>query len=273
MVESFTQSYFMSSYAKVFLSSWPVLAELVIKHVQPSKVHLLSDNQDQEKTSDHLPLITDQQIAAALNGPYQEFFKACFSAYSMLTQVKKAHALMGDEALKTGVLDDDLEFNKKMTRVSLPQAENLAKQLDELVLALDQELTEVLVDITAGMKEQLNQLAVKLTENELAEFGREYPLFELQERFTDLNVEMPALKPSTLDFSNYFYLKSYIAIYSGLGLEQKSNSVNDMKPYLKQLRVMLTEIRSGSKQWHENMQQQIDQLMSSVISVRDNTNE
>ena len=121
-----------SSYARILISDWKVLAELVNNHT--AFIKKTAQGKAPTTSLEDPPEILDQrQLEDAVNGPYSAFFKTAFSAYARLSRVKMELNLRENEVFKDGraEISPDLKLPSKLI-----EGLNFAK-LDEIANLLN----------------------------------------------------------------------------------------------------------------------------------------
>ena len=91
----------LSSYAKLSLSQWQVLADLIRDYSTPTK----APGSETKLDTDIAPNTQQQtleikQINDAIDGPMQAFFRDKINAYASLSQVKMALNIANDDNFK-----------------------------------------------------------------------------------------------------------------------------------------------------------------------------
>lgn len=257
---------FIGTYAKVILSDWSSLVEIITKHTTYVKTTIQSEDQGYLIAS-----LSDRQLKDALEGPLQVFFKQNISAFATLMRVQTELNLQKDEVFKekAGQIPSENRLPaEKLFTLSLSDVEKCRKSLDQLVKQQDSEWDNIWNQIIDLFLHKFDEIEFPLSDIEIKEFMDREPISELRDRFVDLNLELPKLKNPQMTVEQYFILKAHLVVHSALSRQHKPHTDTDIKPILKSLRPVFNAIREGEQQLNDQQKQQTDEVIQQFEFAR-----
>lgn len=253
--------YFIGTYAKIILSDWPMLAELVSVHTQ-----LIKHAPEQEKEVQQFNLLSERQITDAIKGPYQAFFKQKMIAYAAISRLQLELTVEKEEVFKEKRTPPETkELPKKLVeKFSFSDLDNIRSELDQLTSEHDQQWKEYIQQWQGKILSRINEIGITLTEIEIKEFKDQEPISELYDRFVNLHIELPKTKKNAMNFQKYFTYKIYLIIHSALSRQHRPHQQEDIKKILKLLKSDLDAIRKEEKQILADQKQATDKLIEPI---------
>lgn len=255
------QNHFTGTYAKNLLADWTVIAQLIHQET----VWVKDTINKQNKTA---PLLTDQQINDALNGPLQQFFISHLRAYAAITKVETALTIIKDDFFKENesAIENPLgipdAFLEKMDFSALKELQN---KLVTLTQENHKQWESEIQTWTASLLEALKKNNLTLSDIELQDFTINLPISELNDRFLNFKVPFPKLSKATFDFEQYFTLKTKLVIHSALSRSQLPNNDEAIEKISKTLHPILKSIRQAEKKLAEAQEKGLKELTAAVM--------
>ena len=245
--------YAISTYARVVLSNWQALAKLFV--VRSTEIKDLANPFSAPAADEPLDILSDEQIAAVLAGPYAPFFRLKMAAYARIAQLKMELTIKEDELWQAANHESKVSAGQ-LEATSTAELDTKLKQLSE---QLDQHYQQWQHQMGIWQQDilmKLNMLDVGLSDLEIKEFKDEETLPELLARFTELSLDKPKMKSDQINFEAFFRLKATLLIHSSLSREHKPHATEDIQKILKQLKSELTNIAKLEKQLLAHQQQE-----------------
>lgn len=248
MVKKKQLEHYISTHARIFLSDWRTLADLVNKHTKLVKESVQSEHNELEEESEtkqeKKPVLTTRQINDALNGPYQRFFKDKMTAYAAISRMKLELNIIKNEIFKDKrQASPELSLPaSQLEKFSMQDLHEIQNELNELTEKDNVEWETHLADWQQHIIEALKQYNISLNEIEIIEFQGKEPISELLERFTELNIQLPKTKKNGMNFAAYLTYKTNIAIHSALSRQHQPHEQTDINKILKSLKSVFDKI-------------------------------
>ncbi len=227
---------FVGTHARIVLSDYPVLADLIIKYSQFVKDQLQSPN---KQATYPIHIIKRREIEDAIEGPMSTFFKQKLTAYMTLARIHMSLNILQEDTLKSKhseLLDIDKIPEPLLKNTSLLELSKIKQQLDQLTLEHAKVWEQSSEQWIEHILSCLNKENLSLSVIETKEFKDLEPISALLDRFTILNIDFPKMQKSDMNFSKYLTLKADIAIQSALSRQHKPHSQADIQKILNQLK-------------------------------------
>ncbi len=237
--------FLFSSDAKLLLAASPTLTQLIIGKPRESTDNLFDqlmteedesslddlfmnmvdpEASESEKTSadKHPTLFSDEQLQAAWEGPYHEFFKEKFSVYAQLSkqyfQDYTQHKPAAGPARSKPATPE--------LHAIIDQFKAMEKQLDHVMnqhyIALQNELELSATTFIHNLKAQ----GISLSDETMESLKQPNPLPNLREQISALNPKHPLAR--TTNRQNYWSLKIYLALKQSTPLLNESTIQENM---------------------------------------------
>jgi len=256
---------FIGTHARITLSDWPVLADLVIKHSQLIKEQV-HESQDPEETP--LPhVISKREIEDAIEGPMQDFFKEKITAYAKISRIQLNLTMLEDEAFKdrrAKLTDEDKVPKNILENTSTFELAKIQHELDELTRTHEEQWQQHREQWNQLILEHLNEQGLALSEIEMKEFVDPEPISELLERYVALNIELPKTRKSEMNFANYLTLKANIAIQSALSRQHMPHASSDIQKALSKLKADFNNIAKAETELLNNQKSATAEIIASI---------
>ncbi|MDP1574017.1 MAG: hypothetical protein Q8L78_03660 [Coxiellaceae bacterium] len=237
-------NHFIGTYGKNLLTDWSVIADLIKLRGMWIKETL----ETAETSSPENALLSDQKINDALNGPYQQFFKAHLAAYAKIAKLETAITLSKEDYFKESEHNADLTLGLPtflIERNDFSVLKNLRDQLNTLVKTHYTQWDTKDEEWKALIIAELKIIELQIADSEMQDLTVNQPLSELNDRFINLKLNLPRLSKSAFDFQQYWTLKAAIAIQSALGRMHLPNSDKEIDDKLKLLKPAFKKITSA----------------------------
>lgn len=265
-----TEETFIGTHARLLISDWKVIAELISKHSSFIKSHFDSENKsaDEEIPNTALPhVLSRREIEEAINGPLQAFFKEKLSAYMKISLLRMYITLREDDTLKDYRADLP-DFNKIpqtiLQNTSLSDLKKIQQNLDALTIEHAEAWENARKEWNQTILQRLNEQKISFSDIEIKEFLDPEPISELFDRFTDLNIALPKLRKSDMNSSQYLTLKSDIAIQSSLSRQHISHGQADIQKTLSKLKSDFNAIAKQEKQMIEEQKKTTQEVIANI---------
>ena len=258
----------LSSYAKLSLSQWQVLADLIRDYSTPTK----AQGSEAELDTNIAPNTQQQtleikQINDAIDGPMQAFFRDKISAYASLSQVKMALKIASDDNFKENLSPSNIPVllePKQLGNIDTDTLDITQQQLDQLTTEHKLQWQQHFADWSTLVAQKINAVGLNLNMIEIAELQTLEPMSELWERYLTLNLERPKINQATMDYQQYLMLKSHLAIYSSLSRQHQPHQKKDIHTYIKQLSKDLNAIHDAEKQLIKTQAEETKEALSAL---------
>ena len=255
----------MSTYARLTLSNWHVLATIIQHYVQES------GNEQTEQLGEFT--LSPEQIEEALRGPLQEFIRNMMSAYATLANVRMALTIDSDDTFKEHLTakNREIDFDKNpLDQFDQEKLSDIQDKLDELTESQANAWQEHFANWSADLAKKLNESGLELSILEMAELQTYQPLCEVNRRFTELNIELPKTKKTEMNFSKYLTLRADIMIHSALGRQHQPHQQSDINKFLKYLKKTFEEINTMEKRLLKEQKMEVNTVIQPISFARIN---
>ncbi|MCH9644394.1 MAG: hypothetical protein K0U29_07190 [Gammaproteobacteria bacterium] len=252
----------MSTYAKLSLNDWQVLADLIRKHSATN-----TTAEPDEDVNAEQQVLDLEQINNAVEGPLQAFFHQKMQAYSHLAQVRMALTIENDDTFKENMNPQNHlgSIDKKLLeKLDQDKITDLKSQLDELTEQHIEQWQQHFSDWATLIAQDISASGIELSELEISELQTAEPISELLKRYTALNIDKPKTKQSGMNYSNYLTLKANLAIHSALSRQHQTHDTKAINQYLKHLKKDLDSIYKAEQQIISTQQQETDILLKLI---------
>ncbi len=259
-------SYFLSTYAKIALSDWHLLAGYIQRYSTPIQKPAESPA---ETVSQQAVLLSDLQIAEALKGPYSSFLKQKMLDYGNLQRVKSKHITTQEEFFKREMnaplpTEKDTLSAEIVKQVSKPTLESLQTQLNQITQEHHQQWVDALSYWKNGLLQYFDQSKLAFSELEIQDFNWDQSASELFKTFTESKVELPKLKKGCTTFGAYLKLKSTLAVYSSLSRRMQAHSEKEVSQVLKPLSNYFDDVEKYELQMLDSQHAQTLQILQPI---------
>lgn len=237
----------ISTDAKILLNDWQALHEVIEKNTTPANDGLLSQH----------------QVNDILQGPLQNFFKLKMAAYATIAKVRFMLIVTQDETFKSNKNTYPTEALKK---ISVADLDKMQKALDDQTHAhyqqwqdtINQWQQQIIMSLSAQDSNQLSDIEIK-------EFQDQEPYSELFARFVDLHIDIA--QPATLDFEEYFRLKTHLTLHSSLSRRHQTHEAHEIHKHLKKLKKDFSAIKKDDEALLATQQQETNRIIESIIKI------
>ena len=246
---SFISSYYLSS-----LNNWLTVRSWVVK----KNIATLKEQHGSEHEGKSI--LDAAQVNEIMAGPYRIFFKQLTSCYSLIVSARHQKSLNGEDMFQ----DYNSKSSDELTDSEIKKLESLElkkiqSQLTDEFLKCDAQWTKVVDTWGDAIIEQLHDM--KATEQELSIFKEYDPMFELYNRFAELNIKVPKHKRGLVSFADYMKLKSYLMVYSALSRQHLPHTDADVLAVLKPLKSIFDQIKQQDGDLHEKQKADMEQVV------------
>lgn len=264
-----SQTHFIGTDARVILSQWQALAELIAKHSQRVKERLESDEPLENELEDAaaFTLLNQQEVEDALSGPFSNFFKCKMTAYSKITRVRLELAIKENELFKDKrqpPVEAKPIPEKILKNTSLDALSKLQSSLDKQTKEHDQQWEELLMQANELVLKGFDSMGISLSILEISEFQTEEPMSELMSRIIEQRIDLPKYDADHVMFKDYFTFKAYVIIQSALAREHKPHTTADIKREFKALKPVINDIAKQEKELAKNQTQATQELIAAI---------
>ncbi|OGT42199.1 MAG: hypothetical protein A3F13_02060 [Gammaproteobacteria bacterium RIFCSPHIGHO2_12_FULL_40_19] len=257
-------NHFTGTYAKNLLADWTVLTQLIRQQTAWVKDTINVKNEMGAIS----PLLTDQQMNDALNGPFQQFFKPHLQAYAAIAKIETALTISKEESFKESEHNIPNPLGIPDTFLAKMEFSTL-KELHNKLVALTQEhhtaWESEIQNWTKSLLQELKKNNLTLSDLELQDFTINQPISELNDRFLNLKIAFPKLSKTDFDFAQYYTLKAMLAIHSALSRSQMPNTEAAIEKIVKTLHPTLKSIHKTEKVISQAQEKALKELTASVI--------
>lgn len=257
---------FISSYARIILSNFTVIAELIAKHSE-----LIKDKTQREALDDPLfprAILSEQQVHDVLDGPYQKFFKNKLTAYAMIARTQTALAMRQEEGFKERFEKGELPVwnvtQRMLESISSSDLSNIRNQLDELSKEHMEQWEQKVQEWRDHLLQRIQEIGFQLSAIEEKEFYDEEPISELMNRYTDLHLEPPKIKKDEVDFQAYYTFKLYLTLQSALGRQHKPHSPDEIELLIKQFKADLKQMSKEENMLYKTQAADTEKLLTPI---------
>lgn len=254
--------HFFGTHARIILSDWPALAQLLIRYSTPVKVSIKKDKTTAPPSK---AILTKAQIDEALISPFHTFLKPHINAAATLYRYKLELAVQEDEALKEQLpkLDDEQALPPEtLEKISVNHSEKIQTGLNTLLGEQNQQWNEALLMWKEMLVTALEKNGVSLSDLEYKELQNQETTTELLDRFVELNIDLPKTRKSKMTFHKYLTLKIDLSIQSALSRTQKPHAQSDIQKILKKIKTPLEMIRKQEIQIAAQQKQAVEVLIT-----------
>lgn len=252
--------HFFGTYARIILSDWPALAELLVRYSTPIKVSIKKD----KPANTSKLILTKAQIDETLISPFHTFLKPHINAAAMLYRFKFELAVQENEALKEQLpkLDEKQILPAgTLEKISVNQIEKMQTDLNTLLGQQNKQWNEGLLLWKETLVNALEKNGVSLSDLEYKELQNQETTSELLDRFVELNIDLPKTRKSEMTFHKYLTLKIDLSIQSALSRTQKPHAQSDIQKVLKKIKTPLEMIRKQEIQIAAQQKQAVEALI------------
>lgn len=251
------EHHFTGTYAKRFLTEWPVLSDIMHEETRWQKDRLQGNA---------LIELTEKQIDDALNGPFQTFFKLHLHAYAAIAKVDVALNFSKEETLKD--LDNATEIDFGVSKLLINKTDSstlreLREKLDQLIKEHYAQWQESIRHWIEALQSHINQQCA-LSDLEVGEFSINQPISELNERFIELNISTPAFSKFDGNFQQYFILKATLVIHSALSRMHQPHSEKKINDIVKKLANTLKKMHYEENLLVDSQQKKVKSLLIAI---------
>lgn len=254
----------IGTYAKALIQDWPTMADYILQKTQFVKdiVHA-----ETSSPSDADKLLTKQSINDAFNGPFQTFFKCHLGALAKIMKATIALTLFKEDVLKKKDFDAPVDYGVPeyvLHQVEFSDLKKMKKTLDEHT---QEHFAQWEGQIDAWQESLLlclQQNNLPLNEIETQDFIQNEPITEINNRFTDLKIEIPKLKKDAFNFHQYFILKLTLTAHSALSRQHLSNTTKDISQAIQCAHPILKTIKNTEKELIEAQKKAIDEITAQL---------
>ncbi len=236
MSDNKSQPTIIPTIAKVLMDDWETLTRIIRQIATPV------GHKGTEKDN---TLLTDAMINDAVSGPYHPFLSAKLKAFGEICEYRMLITVSENEALQEKVKDISKEENPKLKiakKLSICELDKRQHQLDELTNEHFSTWQSHIKTWLATIENELNTLAVPLSELEHHELYQLEPISQLAARFIELDIEMPKNKKDYFNFATYLHFKTTLIVQSSLGRRQLPHQKKDIEQITKKLKNTFSEI-------------------------------
>lgn len=239
---------FFSTPSKVLIELIPTLRNLILEiDIHDSSVH---------------QLVTDQQLADALNGPLQFFFKTKLSAFATIAKVRLMLTMSNEDVFK----ENQLAYTEsELQSISTNTLDSLQKSLVEQTKNHHQQWQEAFRHWKKNLLINLTAHDLALTELEINSFQEQETLSALLNRFIDLHLEYE--KPEQYDASNYLRLKTQLIIHSSLSRRHEPHEAHEIHQFFKKLKKDFKMINEEAKELVRRQEAETKDLIEPIAAV------
>lgn len=254
---------FISTYQRVLISDWPVMAKLIYKHSC-----LLKNGGYREAQFNQSPtnVLSEQQFLDAVQGPYSAFFIDKIKAFSIIARLRMAVHISNEDNIKDNLhsLDNTLQLDpKKLMDFPKEEISAIQESFDNLVTTHCQQWEGQLFFWQMSITGALKNDGLSVTEMESDEFAAAEPISELLARYDSLSVTPPTVN-YPLSFADYFRLKAYLSILSVLSRQHQPHGTKEIEKHMKALKKPLHEIEKQEKELINTQQAEVDKLLQPI---------
>lgn len=266
MSNTFTFPSMITTYQKVLLSDWPIMAKIILKH--SSLLREGGYKEELSKTS-ATNVLLDKQIRDAVTGPFSTFFLTKIHAFTLLARIRMALHISKEDLFNDNIspLAKSKLESKYLEKFSTDDISKIQEAFNDLVLKHNQQWEGQLFFWQISITSALKNAGLSITELESDEFVSAEPLSELLDRYNNLNIA-PIKFVQPLTFSDYFRLKAYLTILSALSRQQLPHTDKDIDHYMKALKKPLAEIHKSEKELHQQQEAETSQLIKPIEFAR-----
>lgn len=238
-------AYKTSVYARSILSDWPIVASLfsTLSERTKGKVKLNETSQT--------ALLTDQQIESVMEGPYALFLREKLQAYVLFTRVRIEHLIVNEQIFKEirGHVPNEYKISEtKIKELNNEKLHVVEKELNKLTSDHFNQLQEWLTDWQHQLIDAFNANGLNLSDIEINDLKDQEPYSAIEDRFVNLNIQLPKLKKGEMNFSKFLKLKADLAAHSALSRQHKPHQQADIDKILKKIKKVLDLVESQEKQ-------------------------
>lgn len=236
----FQNNLFIDTPTRLMLSDWSLFANAL--HQYGASIRT-----EQKQT----PVTDEQLFQAALQGPYASVLNALSESRRHLIKAKLCINYNNDDMFAQG---EPIQLPESFTSYKAKELNEsvvtgLIRQLDEQANGLIDAWHQFIEERLQALKAQLNQQGLELNELELKELSDNETVFDIQERFAFLEIELPKLKYGQhLSVEQYLYLKAYILIHSSLSRRQMAHDTNTIQEHLKSLKAFFKDTKKAEQE-------------------------
>lgn len=270
-----------STQTRILLTEWKAITKLIVDHSIPAKEKPISHIEELENfdiehlenltfsTAEAFPhILSEKQIATALQGPYGAHIRQKMAAYAKNARFRLELHLNKEEMFKNKrlVLPPEEQLSpKKLLKLSFNDLDKIQNELDSLTKEHDAQWRAFLQDWTKHLANFLvTSGGVPLTEREHKELHDEDIATELLPRFIEVGLATPEPSYPQLNFSTYLYLKAMLAVQSALSRQHlphgESEIDNILKKYKSEWATMENQERDGLEKQKEITQSALQPL-------------
>lgn len=253
---------FFSTEAKVLINSWQSIRNIIKEHTT------LVKKQDATNDGSESPLLSDQQLNDAFNGPYQHFIKQKLSAYAKLGFLRLQLTIHQDDSLRSPHHNETKVIpTATLEKHSINDIDKMQSELDELTNNQHQQWQEQIKAWQQQLIMSLTAIDVPLNDLEIKELQDKEPLSELFDRFTVLNLEPIKLAKTDFDYEKYLRLKVNLAVYSSLSRRHQSHTENEIEEIIKKLKNDFDQINQQEKKLLEEQNAATLKIIDSIAAI------
>lgn|SRR3990167_1183584 len=267
MAKSEANNHTLSTHARLIISDWQPLREVILFYSK----RLRQSSLERAKYEANIPILNDRQLDDALQGPATEFIHHLLQAYALLSAAR-FEVNMQEDPTFTEENNKKIELEKKNTKsrkqllktLKMNDIRKIQQNLDKLTKQQLQQWQNAAMHWSKHINQQLQAVGFYLTEAEYSELSDNEPKSEIYGRYTDIHLDLPKTKTNCQNFSDYFYLKTYLLVHSNLSMQQQPNQPENILNVLKQIKQYFEQITKESSYLADNQKKQMDEAVKDI---------
>lgn len=256
--------YFLNTHAILIINELKTLRAIIHKRTKLIKDTVAETAEDNTERA----LLNQQQLNDILHGPYAGFIKLILSGYASVIHVQQQKIRQDEGPLKQSASEPSNlpTLNKNLlNNISHAELEKMISQLNMIAIELEQEWAEHAIQWGNNVTEGFTREKTGLNHSETEELLLAYPLSELIDRFTDIDIKIPDLKKQEhYTFSTFYQLKAKLAAYNYLGREQQICTEEAIKYTVKPLKDIFNRIAREEKNLLDNTEKEINIIIKKI---------
>ena len=253
-------NHFTGTYAKNAIADWSILFNGIVEKT----VWVKDAIQD---TDAKLPILSDQQMNDAFNGPFQAFFKSHLRTYAHISKIEMALTIKNDDFFKESEHTIDTTFGipeSLLTKTDFSMLKDLRKQCDEVTSEHYAQWQADIQNWTDTLLREFKKNNITLSDLEIQAFSINQPMSEIEDQFIHLKLALPDFKKTGCDFQQYFILTLTLIIQSALGRSQQPNTDKDIAQVIKSFQPTLKTINKAEKALSQTQEKALAELIAAI---------
>ncbi len=258
---------FITTYQRVLISDWPIMAKLIFKHSHPLKEGGYKEANFKNNATN---VLSERQIQDALQGPYSAFFLSQLKAFSIIARLTMVVKINKEDALKDNYTSLHPEFKidpKKIENFQSTEVTHIREAFDELTNNQCQQWEGKLFFWQMSVTGALKINGVNISEMELDEFNAPEPLSELLARYDNVNITPPKVT-YPLNFTDYFHLKAYLTVLSALSRQHLPHGEKEIEKHMKALKKPLKDIEKEQAELLKEQEAAVHDLLQPLHFIK-----